>query len=528
MRIITPNNVTGPTTFSRAGTATYTTQAGLLASAASDVIRPYYLYPDAYLKGLVLEAVGTNLALQSEDFTAAIWSKTNVTATGNTTTDPKGTTTADTLSATVAGGLVSQTITFTGNGDKAVSIWLKAGTAARTEVLLADTTASLDRLRARIDWSGGVPTVTMLAGTMVLLETFAGGLYRLHMTAVGVLAAPPNYNAFRIYPAGIGTGATGTVVAWGAQAEDVAKPTSYMATAASTASRVADTMTGTGLAYSNVAINDYPVWSAGTYTLGTRRIEGLKVYEVIVASTTDQPSVGAALVVPSWLLIGYVNRYKMFDNIISTQTANANSIQVAVTPGAIVNAVAVFGVTGSFVTVCVDDAYEGIVYETTKSLQDYTAIVDWYAYFFEDVSLRTDMVFLDLPSYGSATITVTIEGTNAECGEVVMGKQKILGVSNFGSAISIQDYSVKSRDDFGNTIIVQRAFSKRAEYDVTIETAAVSFVQKALADIRTTPTVFVGEESKAETIVYGFYRSFNIVLSNPSISDCSIEVEGLV
>jgi hypothetical protein len=53
-------------------------------------------------------------------------------------------------------------------------------------------------------------------------------------------------------------------------------------------------------------------------------------------------------------------------------------------------------------------------------------------------------------------------------------------------------------------------------------------VQKALADIRTTPTVFIGDEDRAETIVYGFYRGFNIVISTPSISDCSIEVEGLI
>jgi uncharacterized protein (DUF2141 family) len=52
-------------------------------------------------------------------------------------------------------------------------------------------------------------------------------------------------------------------------------------------------------------------------------------------------------------------------------------------------------------------------------------------------------------------------------------------------------------------------------------------VQKALADIRTTPTVFIGDPNRPETIVYGFYRNFNIVLSTPSISDCTIEVEGL-
>jgi hypothetical protein len=56
----------------------------------------------------------------------------------------------------------------------------------------------------------------------------------------------------------------------------------------------------------------------------------------------------------------------------------------------------------------------------------------------------------------------------------------------------------------------------------------VSAVQKLLADIRTTPTVFIGEDDKPETVVYGFYKQFNIVISTPSISDCSIEVEGLV
>jgi len=30
-----------------------------------------------------------------------------------------------------------------------------------------------------------------------------------------------------------------------------------------------------------------------------------------------------------------------------------------------------------------------------------------------------------------------------------------------------------------------------------------------------------------ETIVYGYYRDFDIVLSNPSLSNGTIEVEGL-
>ena len=523
MRIITPINVTGPTTFARAGTATYTTKAGLLATAAAGEIRPYYVYPEAHLLGVLLEAAGTNLFLQSEAF-GTTWLSSGVTVGANTTVAPDGATTGDTLTAATTASYVYQTVAFTGNGDKSYSVFVKAGTATTTRLVLRDTTASINRGGVNITWTAGVASGVATEGTLQGIDPLANGWYRVRVLATGVVAA--NTNQFRFNPdTGVGTGNT---IFWGAQTENGAVATSYIPTTTTTGSRIADVMTGTGLAFSNVPENDYPQWSVGTYTLGTRRLYLRKVYEVIVASTTDQPDTGAALTVPSWLLIGSENRYKMFDQTISTQTAQATSIEAAVTPGGIVNAVAFFGLTGNRVTVTVDDLSEGVVYDTTKSLQDYTSIVDWYAYFFDDIVQRTDIVFLDLPSYGSATLGFTIEGVAAECGEVVFGRQKILGVSNYGTSISIQDYSIKSRDEFGNTIITQRAFSKRADYDVTVETAAVSAVQQALAAIRTTPTVFVGEETKAETIVYGFYRSFNIVLANPSVSDCTVEVEGLV
>lgn len=289
-------------------------------------------------------------------------------------------------------------------------------------------------------------------------------------------------------------------------------------------------VTAAMLTASNVPETDAPAWTAGTYTLGQKRIYDHHVYEVIVASTTDRPDIGAALATPTWLDLGATNRFKMFDQIISTQTVNAAEIDVDITPGAIINGAAFFGLSGNSITLTMTDPVDGVVFTETRSLQDNTSIIDWYSYFFEEIAFLSDMVFLGLPAYGSAVITAYVDGGtgDAKVGEVVIGKQRKLGSTNFGTSVSIQDYSIKGRDDFGNTIIVQRAFSKRADYDVTVETASVAAVQKALADIRTTPTVYIGDESRPETVVYGFFRNFNIVLSTPSISDCSIEVEGLV
>lgn len=293
---------------------------------------------------------------------------------------------------------------------------------------------------------------------------------------------------------------------------------------------VPQAVTSSTLTSSNVAEDDAPAWSAGTYYLGDQRIYNHRVWEVIATSTADQPDVGAAANPPTWLDAGADNRYKMFDNIISTQTENDDTIEVSINPGTIVNAVALFGLLGNSVTVVVDDPIDGIVYNETKNLQDNTLITNWYAYFFDAILARDSIIFDDLPTYGTASIDVTIDaGTGtAKCGELVIGQQRTLGVSNFGTGVSIIDYSIKSTDAFGNVIIVPRAYSKRADYDVTVETAQVSAVQKSLADIRTTPTVFIGDSNRPETIVYGYYKQFQIVLSTPSISSCSLEVEGLV
>ena len=289
-------------------------------------------------------------------------------------------------------------------------------------------------------------------------------------------------------------------------------------------------ITAAMLTASNVPETDAPAWTAGTYTLGTQRIYDHRVYEVVVASTTDRPDLGAAAIPATWLDLGATNRFKMFDQIINTQTVYAAEIDVEITPAAIVNSAAFFGLLGTSITLTVTDPLEGVVYTETRSLQDNTLIIDWYPYFFEEIAYLSDMVFLNLPAYGNATLNAVIDNgiSDAKVGEVVIGKQRNLGVSNYGTSVSIQDYSVKSTDEFGNTIIVQRAFAKRADYDVTVETSSVAAVQKALADIRTTPTVFIGDENRPETVVYGFYKQFDIVLSTPSISDCSIEVEGLV
>jgi hypothetical protein len=194
--------------------------------------------------------------------------------------------------------------------------------------------------------------------------------------------------------------------------------------------------------------------------------------------------------------------------------------------------VALFNLDATEVVVTVTDPIEGVVYTNTVSLNDNSAITSWWSYFFEPILRKSEIVLFDLPNYGEAILDVEVNttiGDTAKVGQIVFGNQKLLGITTYGTTVSIQDYSTKDTDAFGNVVITERRFAQLVDYDVKVNTTSVRDVQKTLATLRSTPVVYSGtEDGSYGDLVYGYYRSFNINVSSPSLSDATIEVEGLV
>lgn len=279
------------------------------------------------------------------------------------------------------------------------------------------------------------------------------------------------------------------------------------------------------LVSSGAPYSDYSAWSSATaYVVGNKVNYNGKDYECLVANTNVIPSSDAV----KWLSLGSVNRLKCFDQTVGTQTYATGDLIFRIKPNDHFNSVAFFNVEGASIQVQVIDPIEGVVYDKTKSLVNNNEVVNWYEYFYSDILMQGDITFLDLPAYSNADIRVIISSTStAKLGEIVIGRKKTIGLTNFGTSVSIQDYSKKEVDQFGNYYIVQRRFAKTADYDVTMNTGSVSTIQNLLAKLRSKPVVYIGDESAPETIVYGFYKGFNIVISGPSASDGTIQVEGL-
>ena len=128
-----------------------------------------------------------------------------------------------------------QTVGFTGNDVKAVSLFVKQGSAVSSVVQLIDVTAANTKLLGVITWASGAPVVTMTTGTFRGHELVTDGVYRLLFSSASVTAA--NNNILRVFPAtnaATAVGDTGTLYAGGVQAEDSSVPGSYVPTTTAT------------------------------------------------------------------------------------------------------------------------------------------------------------------------------------------------------------------------------------------------------------------------------------------------------
>jgi len=292
------------------------------------------------------------------------------------------------------------------------------------------------------------------------------------------------------------------------------------------------------LTASNVAETDEAEYSSATTyadgdlvmvtgTAGGAATATHKIYESQAGSNTgNDPTTDDGTY---WTVVSSTNRFKMFDNIVQDQTIRAGGIDVTVTTGTVVNSIGFFNVDAASIQIIMDDPTDGVVYNQTFDLISTSGIQDWYAYFFEPIVRTTEIAVTGLPPYSTADIQMIFSDTGiAKCGICAIGQQADIGLSQHGMSLSIIDYSVKSTDASGRVTITPGDYVDTVEVDVVLNTDQIGTVKDVLTDIRTEPVVWIPEDDNSAYLVFGYYREFDVIVSNPTLSRCSLEIEGLV
>lgn len=295
------------------------------------------------------------------------------------------------------------------------------------------------------------------------------------------------------------------------------------------------TITDAMLTSTNVPETDYSAWASGTtYAAGDRVIltSTHRIYESLQASNLNKNPITETT---WWVEVSPTNRWKVFDSSNNSQTVypgnSPPNITYEVTLGQSVGVIGILNLTGaSHVSVIVDDPVYGIVYDQQYDISQVPLQPSWWHWFFGTRSAASNQVIIqDIPAYPNASITVSITGnTSLAAGVILFGQanQFSLGMK-YGARLGIQDYSRKETNDFGDTIFVERAFAKRASYEIFIDHAEVDQLQSYLSSIRAKPVLWIGTNHFESTTIFGFYKNFDILLSYTDHAECSLEIEGL-
>lgn len=286
---------------------------------------------------------------------------------------------------------------------------------------------------------------------------------------------------------------------------------------------------------SNVPENDYPIWSAtDTYALGDRRIvvntDVHLIYESLVAGNIGNNPLNEPVVPPKWVLVGKTNKYAMFDEFITSQTSNADTIIVTLRNMNLVTAMAFLNADATTVRVVGTDANVGVFYDSTASMVSNAGITDEYEWCWAPVQKVTDHAFTDIPPYLNATFDITMDATGytAKCGALVGGYARTYPEIRYGAKTSIVDYSVKKTDQWGNYYFQQGAFAKTLDAEFFVDNSFVDQLQYVFAEFRAIPALYIGSTLFGSTIIWGKYDKYETVIAYPNESLVSVSLQGLI
>lgn len=282
------------------------------------------------------------------------------------------------------------------------------------------------------------------------------------------------------------------------------------------------------LTASSVPEDDAPAWLAGTsYALGARVVRQHRVYESAAANNQGADPASNPV---RWVDKGPTNRWAIFDSVNSTRSkAPSGSMSFTLQLPRSVSIVAALNVVGcATVKLRIQHPVFGLLYEQTHSLGSVPSQAGWWEWLAGNRTAPDMLMLRGLPGFVGSTMTVTFTGSEVlGVGVLVLGEAREIGTGVVSARTGIQDFSRKERNAFGDAILVERAHAKRASFQLKVLTPRVHEDSEYLASLRAKPCLWVGSVLYGSTVIYGFYQNFEMLIERQSISDCSLDIEGL-
>ena len=229
-----------------------------------------------------------------------------------------------------------------------------------------------------------------------------------------------------------------------------------------------------------------------------------------------------------WEDLGFTNKYKQLDKNLGSQTVVNGDMEFSFVVSK-VDSIYFFNVLASQIDVKVTqiDTSE-IVIDTQNSMRSKDG-GSWYNFWFKDFFNKTKL-FVEIPMRFNVLVEIKLHniGGYSKCGLIGIGKKEFLGATLYGAGIGIVDFSKQETNADGESYFEQGRVKSTNNITLDVVSADTDRVIETLTKYRSTPVIFIGSKQFKSTYVFGIYTKFDTLISTPTITKLTLDLEGLI
>jgi len=136
-------------------------------------------------------------------------------------------------------------------------------------------------------------------------------------------------------------------------------------------------------------------------------------------------------------------------------------------------------------------------------------------------------IYYDMQVY----IDIQNQGSIAELGYIVVGRQRELGVSLYGGSIGLKNTSTRERDSWGNVVSIPGTIYDIMDIPVKVLDSQVDTIKQRLGSVANIPCVYIGDDTEDvfynSMTIYGYYYDLETPIT-VNYSKYNLRVESIL
>ena len=215
-----------------------------------------------------------------------------------------------------------------------------------------------------------------------------------------------------------------------------------------------------------------------------------------------------------WTLYSSTNKWKMFDDKVKSKSYSTDPIIMTFTAKRNYDSLSFLEIYANLLNVIITNNNGDIVFSTTSNLNDTYGVVGYYDWFFTPPIKKFSVSYNDIKGKTGDTIYIQIDNSvdDIYLGRIVFGLSRFIGVSEQGLQLGFENYSEKTQDYLGHSVISEGIIFDNIDVELKIDGGRENFVKKIFTQNLNKPSLFIADKNLEHTILFGYVKSFALTM----------------